>query len=305
MQGHTECVTCVAFNSEGLVLASGSNDRTIRLWGVVSRKELRVLSGHEDWVLSVAFDPCGRRLVSGSQDGKIGLWDVDTGELKLTVNDRDYLHSPLKAGPVTSITHSPGGDCIAWASPVTGHIFLWYVSTGKIVSLTAGPVGETAGPICVAFSPDGLFLAAGCGEGRVFIRDGRCREMLASSQDLRAVISSLAFSPCGQYLAVVGDHAYLLLDSTTCQVVRVIPDVESGNCVSFAPDGRLLAISSGWSIRLWDLEQGHAIAEQGVSSPIQQICFSPDGQYLASAEYDGVKLWRTTDLLRRVSDGQV
>jgi len=58
------------------MLASGSWDRTIRLWDVVSGKNTATLRGHANDVCSVAFSRDGKTLASGSQDGTIKLWDV-------------------------------------------------------------------------------------------------------------------------------------------------------------------------------------------------------------------------------------
>ena len=58
------------------MLASGSSDKTIRLWSVGERRELAVLAGHSREVRSVAFDQKGDVLASGSDDYTIRLWSV-------------------------------------------------------------------------------------------------------------------------------------------------------------------------------------------------------------------------------------
>jgi hypothetical protein len=73
---HMDSVLSVAFSPDGKILASGSADRTIKLWDVATGKELRTLSGHTSYVLSVAFSPDGKILASGSGDRTINLWDV-------------------------------------------------------------------------------------------------------------------------------------------------------------------------------------------------------------------------------------
>jgi WD40 repeat protein len=66
----------VAFSPDGRLLASGSRDKTIKLWEVASGSLVRTLTGHTDSVFSVAFSPDGRLLASGSDDNTIRLWDI-------------------------------------------------------------------------------------------------------------------------------------------------------------------------------------------------------------------------------------
>jgi WD40 repeat protein len=66
----------VAFSPDGRLLASGSDDKTIKLWEVASGSLVRTLSGHTNDVRSVAFSPDGRLLASGSDDKTIKLWDI-------------------------------------------------------------------------------------------------------------------------------------------------------------------------------------------------------------------------------------
>jgi WD40 repeat protein len=79
-QGHDAPVCAVVFNPGGQILASVSDDRTVRLWDVQTHQCLRVLRGHQDIVRAIAFDTSGQYLASGSSDQTIRLWDVQTGE---------------------------------------------------------------------------------------------------------------------------------------------------------------------------------------------------------------------------------
>ena len=80
LTGHTGPVTSVAFSPDGKTLASGSNNCTIKLWEVATRKELATIESRPGYVLwqvhSVAFSLDGKTLAAGTRVGTIHLWDV-------------------------------------------------------------------------------------------------------------------------------------------------------------------------------------------------------------------------------------
>ncbi len=74
--GHTDDVTSVAWRPDGKFLASGSTDKTIRIWNPKSGQQLQQCNGHTHWVLSVAWSPDGKQIASCSSDTTIRIWNM-------------------------------------------------------------------------------------------------------------------------------------------------------------------------------------------------------------------------------------
>src|SRR5438270_835071 len=81
LSGHTGGIYSVAWSPGGRLLASGSQDSTIRLWEAATGKLLHTFNGHTDYVYSVAWSPDGRSLASSSGDSTIRLWETATGKI--------------------------------------------------------------------------------------------------------------------------------------------------------------------------------------------------------------------------------
>ena len=92
-------VNSVAISPDNQVLASGSDDKSIRLWNVATGEVIATLVGHTGFVQSVAFSPDGAILASGSDDKMIKLWDLQTYQEICTLSE----HSRA----VKSVTFSP------------------------------------------------------------------------------------------------------------------------------------------------------------------------------------------------------
>ena len=80
LSGHRYGVNSVCWNNDGTKLASGSDDKTVKVWDPTTGECLWTLTGHQSLVSSVHFSPDGTRLVTGSYDKTVKFWNPETGE---------------------------------------------------------------------------------------------------------------------------------------------------------------------------------------------------------------------------------
>uniref|UniRef100_G1KD54 Transcription initiation factor TFIID subunit 5 n=1 Tax=Anolis carolinensis TaxID=28377 RepID=G1KD54_ANOCA len=84
--GHLADVTCTRFHPNSNYIATGSADRTVRIWDILTGNCVRIFTGHKGPIHSLAFSPNGRFLATGATDGRVLLWDIGhglmVGELK-------------------------------------------------------------------------------------------------------------------------------------------------------------------------------------------------------------------------------
>ena len=109
-KGHTAPVTCVAVSPDGVLAATGSEDRLIKIWDVKAGTELRTLAGHRAAVTGVAFSPDGRWLVSSGRDGTIRLWDVGTGTMVKATDGLGWQALCVAVSPNGRYVASGGDD---------------------------------------------------------------------------------------------------------------------------------------------------------------------------------------------------
>ena len=121
-------IRSVCFSPDGKYLATGAEDRQIRIWDIAEKKIKMLLTGHKQEIYSLDFSQNGRILASGSGDKTVRLWNAENGtELHVL-----YTSPGLNYGPgVTTVTLSPDGRLVA-AGALDTFVRLWDTKTGKL-----------------------------------------------------------------------------------------------------------------------------------------------------------------------------
>lgn len=198
LRGHTGIVTSVVVSSDGTCVASGSWDKTIRIWDAASGKEIcEPLEGHTDSVWSVSFSPDGTRLASGSLDETVRIWNAKTG---LAIGDPLEGH----ARAVLSVAFSSDGLRIAsggWDAKVC----IWNSMTGECLGTFEGH-SSLVRSLC--FSPDGSHIVSGSNDMTLRVRDSRTGEFIGEPvQGHSGPVNCVAYSPNGAYIVSGSDDS--------------------------------------------------------------------------------------------------
>ena len=251
LKGHEGIVLSVASDPQGEMLASGSADKTVKLWEASSGKLLRTLEGHKGAVWSVAFDPQGETLASGSDDKTVKLWDVRCGKLLRTLEGHQSR--------VYGVVFSPQSKTLASSGYQDCRVYLWKVG-GKLHHTLESHQGFVTD---VAFDPQGDTLASGSNDKTVRLWDARSGKLLRTLKGHGNTIRRLAFDPQGGTLASGSDdHTVRLWDARSGKLLRTL-EGHTGRVegIAFSPDGRLLTSKSDdHTICLWSCETWETVA---------------------------------------------
>lgn len=214
----------MAFSPSGDTVASGSGDRTIKLWDVSSRTLIATLTGHTSHVYSIAYSP-DVTLASGSRDSTVKLWNTATRTNTATLQSN--------TGRVLRVAFSPDGTILASSADVS--MVLWDVAARDSIATFPG-YGQPS------FSPDGSVLATSEGRGKVLLWNVATTKIIARLghpdhlKDKWGFRINGVFSPDGSMLASVGMNGIELWDAS--QWTGTVPPAPARAATDFNGDGR-------------------------------------------------------------------
>ncbi len=292
LEGHTDIVWGVAYSTDGKLLASGSNDKTIKIWQP-NGALVQTINAHNDAITSLSLSSDGQRLATSSLDNSIRVWKRKPDSLEFEQQPLQILDGSSEG--VLSVNYSPDGQLLA-ASSKDKTVKLWD-NKGNLVKILRGHQGWVH---YVSFSPDGQLIASSSEDKTIKIwrRDGTLLTTLTGNND---GVTFVTFSPDSQILASGSkDNIIKLWRRSRLDNYNFVPTrtlTEHTNAIwslTFSPNGQQLASGSeDNTINIWDVSDGSLLKTlKGNNDAVASVAFSPDGKTLASGSYDkSIKLW--------------
>jgi WD40 repeat protein len=319
--GHGARVTGVASSPDGSMIASSSEDGTVKLWST-NGALLRTLSTQTNPATAVAWSPDGTKVLAGTYYGGF----ISSSGLGLT-----YLWSAPSASQsawtgagvsLTRVTTNHYGKvtAVAFSSTALGRMATggiegsnyvttvsgsyvnylqaygnWTITSPTITTYSNRPAPVTS----VAFSSAG-YVASGCEDATIRVYDSSSRQLWYSTNSHLTNVSCVAFSPDGSYLATASlDQTVKIWYVSDWSLLRTYTGHNNGvTSIAFSPDGNSIVSGSiDGTLQVWDwISTNCLVAFPAHALPVTTVRFSKDGSLVISGSDDAtVRLWSAAD----------
>jgi len=287
LREHTDNVTSIALSPDGLIIASGSYDGTIRLWNFKTGQVVQQLPTKEMSLSTVSFSPDGQYLAyayADYDDSSIYIWNLN----------KNCQQCILKGHRTTvrSISYSRDGITVITASD-DGTIRIWDVRKGRCSKILRddGKFVRSA-----VYSPDERYIASTSCDSAIRIWDADKGVLIRKLEGHMDVATNVVFSDDGSMLASTSeDYTIRVWDTTTWECKHCLKGHQRYVLsAAFSPDNLLLVSGSlDNTIRIWELEDGQCLGHlDDHSERVNSVLFHPDGNFFISSSYDTtIRIW--------------
>jgi WD40 repeat protein len=291
LAGHGNWIRSCSFTADGALLATASDDKTVRVWDTDNGQLRKDFAAHAKEVMACAFAPAGDMLATGGYDGAVRLWRAGSGRL---VAEADGGHSGRW---VRCCAFAPAGDWLATAGD-DGMAKIWEVPSGRLLATLAGHAGVVRA--CAFLSRTSLITIGDDGTARIWdVVNGRGHIIL---EGLSGTEPACALSASGRLAAVAGADCTIQIWDIVARRAGIVLEgmSDTATACAFSPDGELVAAAcDGSAIRIWVWEvstgQLRAVYHGGhtTRARTRACAFSPDSELLVAGGDDRMaRIWQ-------------
>ncbi|MEG4630737.1 CHAT domain-containing protein [Microcoleus sp. AR_TQ3_B6] len=282
LQGQ-DSLSSLAFSRDRQLLVT-TDDRTMRLWAISDRGQLKVTPTDRP-VDAIAFNQHNQLLRVSKKDGSV--WPIDTKgkerQIKLQGNQE-------KKAEIDEVAFSPDGQLLTVIGK-DNSIWLGNTTDRQLGKLQAKDFSS------MAFSPDSQRLVTGGKDGTIRLWDKKGKPLNKQLPKHQGSVYSVQISPDNQLLAVIGDDNSIWLGNTTDKQLRPLNAKEVYTMVFSHDSQRLITGGKDGIIRLWN-NQGEPLNKKLADhkSAVYSVAFSQNDERLVTGGRDGTaRLWSIKD----------
>lgn len=323
--GHHDQINAMAINPDATLLASGANDKLIKLWDMATGRELRTIGGNDGRIGYLEFDATGSLLGAGMDDGSLKIYNTKTGdtvrtfraddniadfsfclnntsvcyiddENRLTVSSYKTRETPVVievVGPTRLKVH-PNGE-IAYVYDYQSFLRGYDLRTGaEVSSHQLFPEYQYAFTE-LEVSPDGKYLAIGFKEGSILIWDLENGSKHTMLPETGGPVTELVFDNHDNQLIAIDHNRDLRIWDLTKkkEVLKIQPTTFGSYCIVPHPVERSFLISDMNKISYLRTRTGKEVRTyEAVGNKIINLAYDNFGRYVAIASGDiSIKLW--------------
>ncbi len=290
-KGHAYEVRSVSLSSDGKRMASGSNDRTVCIWDVTSRKLIQkvLIEHYRKSIGSVSLSSDGKRMASGSNDGTVHVFDVASGQAI-------QIQEKVNAGGCSAVSLSQDGKKVASGNSF-GRIRISDLADRKksIREFVVDKINQY--PVwSVAWSPEDSNVLASCSGNTIRIWDTALGKLIQTFKGHTGQVSSVAWSPQDKNKLVSAsyDKTIRTWDIALGKPIQILKG-HTGQVLSVAcsSQDKNKLVSGSWdkTVRMWDMAGDKEPINRKLiehTGGVLAVDWSSNGEMIAAGSQDGV-----------------
>ena len=287
LQKHTDAVQSVALSPDGKIIASASDDGTVKLWELEGDKPspIKEIKDQGGWVRAVVF-LSDRQIITAGQDKNIKIIDIASGKVVKTLSGHTNLVNNLAIAPASDLLASGSYD---------NNVNIWQISTGKLLRSLRGHTDKIWG---LAISPDGKKVVSASRDKTVKIWDMKTGENLKALEHPSGVTCVLVTPDGKRVISGSSDNVIRVWDlASGKKLFELSENKDTISAIAITSDGKYLfsgGKDSQNSIQLWNLQTKSSIWNLiGHIDLVTSLVITTDNLKLISSSQDkNINIWK-------------